>query len=174
MKKNFNITEWVDDFFTFVDREDSTYLPNVTEAQLEMFKYADKQGLVTEEDLQQSFLGQVALKRAEFMGVRCTPGFLELLASFSGSPGDVVMFLSAFRHEQDGNDVDPNNPLKMDAGYFLDVTKGKIPSREFKSQMWDKQKGLHTGHPVDNWLDVIASNTKFIDATRKGYVEGVS
>jgi len=127
---------------------------------------------VNSAELKEDFLFQVVSKLAPVLGLRCTEGFLVLVAAYSQSPGDAVMWMTAFRHEQDGNDVDPNDPLIVDAEFFFCVTQGLMPTRAHLHEMWDAQKN-RTNEKIgsDNWLDYLKSEATFIDATRKGYVE---
>lgn len=174
---NFNITEWVDRFFSFTHKKhlqdekassESGAAFTLMKAGIINLENAQFEGAPLEED----FLYKVASKLAPVLGLRCTKGFLLVISSYSQSPGEVVMWMMAFRHEQDGNDVDPNDPLIVDANYFYEVTNCKMPTRDHLSSMWDAQKN-RTNEKIgsDNWLDYLKSEAMFIDATRKGYVE---
>ena len=89
-------------------------------------------------------------------------------------PDNAVMWISVFRHLQDAEEVVPGVKPRYDADYFLRITELKIPTESYLQKMWDAQKNRDPAFRVDNWLDVIATNGAFIEATRKGYVEMVA
>lgn len=172
---NFNITEWADEFWSFIDDPSKQGEPlPITSTQELGFCMSDALGMV--EGLPEDFGYPIAEKRAEFCGLKCTPGFLVCIASVATSPGDAVMLVHAFRHEQDATVSDAlegaTNLLKRgyNADDFFKITNRVTPSKEHLHKMWDAQKG-GKGTQVDNWLDQIASEEKFVKAIRNGYVE---
>ena len=169
--KNFCITDWVDEFFSFIDDTSKHGGPMpVTEAQRVGFCMADAMGEVA--PIQGDFLYAIAKKRAQALGLECTPGFLIFVASMATSPGEVVMILHAMRHTMDADLLtleDRVNKPKYAASHFWRNVEGKTPSREHMHKMWDAQKGK-PGQKVDNWLDMIAQEDRFVQAIRDGYV----
>ena len=87
-KTNFNITEWVDEYFSFIEdpTKQGKELP-ASEAELGIFFLADNLGDIREEPLANDFGYLIAKKRAEGIGLKCSRGALVLIATLSASPG---------------------------------------------------------------------------------------
>lgn len=166
---NFNITNWADDFWSFTEHKDKQGEPlPITVQQRVGFCLQDALGAI--EGIPQDFGYAIAEKRANVCGLKCTPGFLVCIASIANTPGEIVMFIHAFRHEQDSSDSIPGEDRKYNAADFFHLTKNVTPSKDHMSKMWDAQKGGPKTR-VDNWLDFLATEPRFIKAIRDGYCE---
>ena len=170
---NFNVTNWADEFWSFTECKDKQgeLLP-ITEAQRVGFCLNDALGAI--EGMPEDLGYAIAEKRAKSCGLKCTPGFLVCIASIANTPGEIVMFIHAFRHEQDASNAVGEATELLKRGYnatdFFHLTKNVTPSKDHMSKMWDAQKGKGN-QPVDNWLDMIWQDQKFVQAIRNGYVE---
>jgi len=172
-KVNFNITNWADEFWSFTERRDKQGEPlPITEAQRVGFCLNDAIGMI--EGIPEDFGYAIAEKRAKSCGLKCTPGFLVCIASIANTPGEIVMFIHAFRHEQDASNAVGEATELLKRGYnaadFFHLTKNVTPSKDHMHKMWDAQKGGPQSR-VDNWLDFLATEPRFIKAIRDGYCE---
>lgn len=168
---NFNITEWVDEFFSYTENENNYELDPklyVTVSSVVMMELANQ---IIPEQITNSFSFKVIKSRAELVGLKCSDYFCLILSAVCDTPGNAVMWVSAFRHLQDADEAVPGQKPVYDANHFFQVTQLKIPTTQYLQKMWDAQKNRDHSFRVDNWLDVIATEEAFIDATRKGYVE---
>lgn len=165
--QNFNITEWVDEFLS-VDTSVNDKEVNEIFFGLHL---AEAAGTPLTEELTSSFYYQIAEKRAKAIGLYCSPYFLLAITCLCSNPANVVMFITVYRHLQDAEQI-TGSKLLYTVDTLLSTHNYSVPeyTKDFLSEMWKKQKNNDRNIPVDNWLDVIASEEMFINATRNGFV----
>ena len=171
---NFNITEWVDEFFQYSQNEKDFNLDTNILMMGRTITVMEIAGHEIPKHLADTFSFKLIRQRANVVGLNCSDYFCLLLSTVCHTPGNAVMWISVFRHLQDAEEVVPGVKPRYDADYFLRITELKIPTESYLQKMWDAQKNRDPAFRVDNWLDVIATNGAFIEATRKGYVEMVA
>lgn len=97
-------------------------------------------------DLAKSDFGiQVCLKRSEFIGLELSIPAVLYIRTFTNSPGEIVMYLSAIRSRTKKAD------MRVITAIF---PEGKLSSIDL-DKMWDAQKGYAVGESCDNCLDHI-------------------
>ncbi len=165
--ENFNITEWVDEFFSVDKATEDKEINEIFFA----LKIAEASCKPLTAEIESSVYYQIAEKRAKSIGLHCSPYFLMGVICFCDNPAHIVMFITAYRHLQDAEEINGVKPLYT-VETLLNTHSYSVPeySKEFLSELWKKQKNNDQTVPVDNWLDVIASEEMFINATRNGFV----
>jgi hypothetical protein len=119
----------------------------MTKEQSELFLYVCM-GLIDKEKIANEFGYKVATSRAEAIGLKYNEDFIQWLGLNSKTPGEIVMYLSLMRHEQNA-DPSPTNMEK-----FAKIFSFGFPSNEDLGKLWDKQKGAGAIN-IGNHLDGI-------------------
>lgn len=169
--KNFNITDWVDEFFSFVEKKENQQQMEDHGHIIFNLAFMEAANKEVPQEIKDTFIFQVIKKRAEAVGLNCNDYVITMLTTLCSTPAHAVMWTLAFRHLQDAEEIFPGKKPLLNIHAFTAVTQGFIPSEEFMYKMWDAQKNRDYRFGTDNWLDAISSETAFIQATRKGFVE---
>ena len=102
-------------------------------------------GNINREFLEDMFTYKVVMARSETLGLNIEQQVADFLAVMCHSPGDITMYLSLLRQEQeDGEEINMTN--------FVNLFPWGFPTQDTLSTLWDAQKEKDA--PLGNALDM--------------------
>lgn len=148
------ITKWVDNLVA-----EAAKLPKAPEpTYLKELIILDMLPASEEMAEQAGFLGKVALKRAQFLGLPLTEAALLAVVYLSDRVGAVPMYLTLFKHLHAAEQI-PGEPISLWTYAHVKDVFPSVPSSAFIERHWDAQK-----YKGANLVDLMGPNDFLLTA----------